>query len=148
MWDGARFYEGGLNLAKSIREPETCVTAILVLLASAFGHAEDRVDGSVRWLLEPDPANPGGDMTPDQARTMLETTLREIVPDADLSTLAPGADLRNAFELDSLDFVELVDRLSTRAGFRIEEDDADGLRSVEAVTQFLVTRSDHVGQQA
>lgn len=87
-------------------------------------------------------------MTPDQARTMLETTLREIVPDADLSTLAPGADLRNAFELDSLDVVELVDRLSTRAGFRIEEDDADGLRSVEAVTQFLVSRSDHVGQQA
>lgn len=87
-------------------------------------------------------------MTPEQARTMLETTLREIVPDADLSTLAPGADLRDAFELDSLDFVELVDKLSTRAGFRIEEDDADGLRSVEAVTRFLVTRSDHVGQQA
>ena len=87
-------------------------------------------------------------MTPEQARAMLETTLREIVPDADLSTLAPGADLRNAFELDSLDFVELVDRLSARAGFRIEEDDADGLRSVEAVTAFLVSRSDHVGQQA
>ncbi|HZJ05808.1 MAG TPA: hypothetical protein VFD59_10100 [Nocardioidaceae bacterium] len=26
--------------------------------------------------------------------------------------------------------------------------DADGLRSVEAVTPFLVTRSGHVGQQA
>jgi acyl carrier protein len=87
-------------------------------------------------------------MTPEQARAMLETTLREIVPDADLSTLAPGADLRSTFELDSLDVVELVDKLSTRAGFRIEEDDADGLRSVEAVTQFLVTRSGHVGQQA
>jgi len=87
-------------------------------------------------------------MTPEQARAMLETTIREIVPDADLSTLAPGADLRDTFELDSLDFVELVDKLSTRAGFRIEEDDADGLRSVEAVTQFLVSRSDHVGQQA
>jgi acyl carrier protein len=87
-------------------------------------------------------------MTPEQARAMLETTIREIVPDADLSTLAPGADLRDAYELDSLDFVELVDKLSTRAGFRIEEDDADGLRSVEAVTQFLVSRSDHVGQQA
>ncbi len=96
----------------------------------------------------PDPANPGGTMTPEQARAMLETTIREIVPDADLSTLAPGADLRDAYELDSLDFVELVDKLSTRAGFRIEEDDADGLRSVEAVTQFLVSRSDHVGQQA
>jgi acyl carrier protein len=87
-------------------------------------------------------------MTPEQARDMLQTTLREIVPDADLSRLAPGADLRNTFELDSLDYVELVDRLSTRAGFRIEEDDADGMRSVEAVTHFLVTHSDHVGQQA
>lgn len=87
-------------------------------------------------------------MTPEQARAMLETTLREIVPDADLSTLAPGADLRDTFELDSLDFVELVDKLSTRAGFRIEEDDADGLRSVDAVTRFLVAHSDHVGQQA
>jgi len=85
-------------------------------------------------------------MTPDQARTMLEATLREIVPDADLSTLAPGADLRDTFELDSLDFVELVDRLSTRAGFRIEEDDADGLRSVEAATRFLVAHTDGGGR--
>jgi acyl carrier protein len=84
-------------------------------------------------------------MTPDQARDMLQTTLREVVPDADLSTLAPGADLRDTFELDSLDFVELVDRLSTRAGFRIEEDDADGLRTVEAATQFLVARTAHEG---
>ena len=80
-------------------------------------------------------------MTPDQARAMLDTTLREIVPDADLSTLAPGADLRDTFELDSLDFVALVDRLSTRAGFRIEEDDADGLRSVEATVNFLVANT-------
>jgi acyl carrier protein len=80
-------------------------------------------------------------MTPDQARAMLQTTLREIVPDADLSTLAPGDDLRDIFELDSLDFVELVDRLSTRAGFRIEEDDADGMRSVDSAVHFLVAHT-------
>jgi len=84
-------------------------------------------------------------MTPDEARAMLQTTLREVVPDADLSTLPPGADLRGTYELDSLDFVELVDRLSTRAGFRIEEDDADGLRTVEAATRFLVARSNQAG---
>lgn len=80
-------------------------------------------------------------MTPDQARTMMETTLREIVPEADLSTLAPGADLRDTFELDSLDFVELVDRFSTRAGFRIEEDDADGMRSLDVAINFLVAQT-------
>ena len=80
-------------------------------------------------------------MTPDQARDMLQTTLREVVPDADLATLAPGADLRDTFELDSLDFVEMVDRLSTRAGFRIEEDDADGMRSLDAAIDFLVAHA-------
>jgi acyl carrier protein len=77
-------------------------------------------------------------VTPDQARTILGTTLREIVPDADLESVPPGADLRETFELDSLDVVELVERLSARAGFRIEDTDADELRSVDAATAFLV----------
>ena len=61
--------------------------------------------------------------------------------DLDLSALAPGVDLRDTFELDSLDFVELVDRLSTRAGLRIEEDDADGMCSLDAAINFLVART-------
>lgn len=77
-------------------------------------------------------------MTPDEARTILGTTLREIVPDADLASLPAGTDLREAFELDSLDVVELVERLSARAGFRIEDTDADELRSVDSATAFLV----------
>jgi len=51
LWDGARFYDGGLNLAKSIRQPETCITAMLILLASSFGYDDDRVDAAVSWLL-------------------------------------------------------------------------------------------------
>lgn len=77
-------------------------------------------------------------MTPDEARAMLETTLREIVPDASLASLGGDVDLRQTLELDSLDFVELVDRLSKRAGFRIEDDDADELRTPDSATAFLV----------
>jgi hypothetical protein len=51
LWDGASFYGGGLTIAKTIREPETCITAILILLASAFGLDDDRLDSTVRWLL-------------------------------------------------------------------------------------------------
>ena len=64
------------------------------------------------------------------------TTLREIVPDASLDEL-PATDLRETFELDSLDFVELVERLGKRAGFRIEDDDADQLRTIDSATAFL-----------
>ncbi len=51
LWDGARWYGGGLTFAKSIREPETCITGMLVLLAAAFGHDDPRVDSTVDWLV-------------------------------------------------------------------------------------------------
>jgi hypothetical protein len=52
LWDSASWFDGGLNLAKTIREPETCITAMLVLLAASFGHDDPRVDTVVEWLLE------------------------------------------------------------------------------------------------
>jgi hypothetical protein len=52
LWDGARFYGGGLTLARSIREPETCITAMLILLAASFGLQDERVDPTVGWLLD------------------------------------------------------------------------------------------------
>ena len=51
VWNGASFYDGGLTLAKTIRRPETCITAMLVLVASSFGYGDERVDSAVRWLL-------------------------------------------------------------------------------------------------
>lgn len=51
LWESASFYGGGLTLAKSVREPETCITGMLVLLAAYFGYQDDRVDATVQWLL-------------------------------------------------------------------------------------------------
>jgi acyl carrier protein len=82
-------------------------------------------------------------MTPQEAHAILETTLQEIVPDASLSALDGDADLRESLELDSLDFVELVERLSKRAGFRIEDDDAGELRTPDSATAFLVRGAAH-----
>ncbi len=76
-------------------------------------------------------------MSPDEARDMLATTLREIVPDADPLALPPDRDLRAEYELDSLDMVELVERLSKRAGFRIEEEDTERLRTLDGAVAYL-----------
>ncbi len=59
LWDGARWYGGGLTFAKSIREPETCITGMLVLLAAAFGHQDSRVDPTVEWLVREQLADGG-----------------------------------------------------------------------------------------
>lgn len=82
----------------------------------------------------------------ESPRVMLEAVLREIVPDASLEGLDGSTDLRETFELDSLDFVELVERLGKRAGFRIEDDDADQLRTLDSATAFLTRRSAAAGR--
>jgi acyl carrier protein len=74
-------------------------------------------------------------MRPDEARELLEQSLRGVVPEADLTGMPGDTDLRDAFELDSLDFVEIVERLSRGAGFRIEED--EDLRTIDAVVALL-----------
>lgn len=82
----------------------------------------------------------------DSARSMLESVLREIVPDATLEGVAGSTDLREAFELDSLDVVELVERLGKRAGIRIEDDDARELLTIDSATAYLDRRSPAVGR--
>jgi acyl carrier protein len=80
-------------------------------------------------------------MTPDQARDLLEQSLRAIVPEADLTGLPGDTDLRERYELDSLDFVEVVERLSRGAGFRIEED--EDLRTIDAIVGLLSRGTPH-----
>jgi hypothetical protein len=80
-------------------------------------------------------------MTPEQARTLLEQSLRVVVPDADLAGLGGDTDIRERFELDSLDFVEIVERLSQGAGFRIEED--EDLRTIDAIVGLLSRGTPH-----
>lgn len=59
LWDEATWYAGGLTLARTIREPEACITAMLVLLASSFGTRDARCDDAVGWLLDEQLADGG-----------------------------------------------------------------------------------------
>jgi hypothetical protein len=52
LWDSARRFGGGLTLAKTVREPETCITGMLVFLAASFGLGDTRREPTVQWLLD------------------------------------------------------------------------------------------------
>ncbi len=80
-------------------------------------------------------------MNTDDARELVERTLLDIVPDADLAGLPPDADLREFLELDSLDFVTLVERLSVRADYRIDEEDYPHLRTLDSAVGFLAAHA-------
>lgn len=80
-------------------------------------------------------------MTPDHARELIAATLIDIVPDADLAAMPDDADIREYLELDSLDFLELVERLSKRTGYRIDEDDYAALRTMDDAVRLLTARA-------
>ena len=90
--------------------------------------------------MTPGPVTPGP-MTSEQAHDAIGQTLLEIVPDADLVSLTDDADFRERLELDSLDFVEFVERLSRRTGCRIDEDDYTELGTMGAAAAFLAARA-------
>jgi hypothetical protein len=52
LWDGSRFFDGGLTAAVSIDAPEACMTAMYVALAVHFGFRDQRADNAVEWLVE------------------------------------------------------------------------------------------------
>lgn len=76
-------------------------------------------------------------MTPEHARRAIEESIGQVAPNADTESLAPDADLRDTLELDSLDFLRVVEELSERTGRRIEEDDYPQLATMASAIKFL-----------
>jgi acyl carrier protein len=76
-------------------------------------------------------------MTPEQARAAVAESLHLIVPDADLESLPDERPLRDALELDSLDFLSFVELLSKRAGRRIDEEEYPRLRTMGSSIELL-----------
>ena len=74
-------------------------------------------------------------MTESEARDLVVTEIRRIVPDAEFDDLAPDADLRRTFELDSLDFLGFVEMLAKDAASDYADDAKDTARSAVESTK-------------
>ncbi len=79
-------------------------------------------------------------MTPQEARELIGSALRQAAPGSDIDTIDPDAELREALELDSLDFLQFVEILSESSGHRIDEDDYPELETLNSSIKFLTTR--------
>ncbi|MGW6316573.1 acyl carrier protein [Streptomyces sp. NPDC055099] len=76
-----------------------------------------------------------------EAMTVVKESITQIVPDADFDGVGPDDKFRDALELDSLDFLSLVEILSERTGARIDEDDYPELTTLADTVAFLVERT-------
>lgn len=76
-------------------------------------------------------------MNTTEASATVRDVLHQVAPDADLDSLAPDADLRDSLELDSLDFLRVVEMLSERSGRDIREDEYPKLATLASTVTFL-----------
>lgn len=75
---------------------------------------------------------------------VVRTQLAEIL-EIDASTIGEGDDFAEDLHLGSLELIELVEAIeeefsSRRPGFRVEDEDLEGLRSVRDAVDYVLTR--------
>lgn len=76
-------------------------------------------------------------MTKDETRRLVAELLAEIAPEADLAAVPEEAELREALDLDSIDFQNLVIALHERTGLPIPERDYPRLATLAGIADYL-----------
>ncbi len=77
----------------------------------------------------------------DGTLDLLAAALRRVAPEVDLEVVDHGADLLDELDLDSMDFLTLVEELHQRAGVEIPEEDYAHLDSVNGIVEYLRNHS-------
>ncbi len=79
-------------------------------------------------------------MDEPQVRALVADILGGIAPEADLASVGDGEDLRDALDLDSMDFLNLVTRLAQRSGIDVPEADAPRLFTLAGIVRYFAAR--------
>lgn len=76
-------------------------------------------------------------MNDDEIRALAAEVLAGIAPEAELASVGDDEDLREALDLDSMDFLNFVIALGERTGRRIPEADTRRLFTMNGLLAYL-----------
>ena len=76
-------------------------------------------------------------MTDNEIRTLAADVLGGIAPEADLAGVGDDEDLREALDLDSMDFLNFVIALGERTGRKIPDADTPRLFTVRGLLDYF-----------
>ena len=76
-------------------------------------------------------------MTASEIKSVIRDILGGIAPEADLDAVAGDEDLREALDLDSMDFLNFVIALHERTGAEIPEADYPRLRTLDGAIAYF-----------
>ncbi len=80
-------------------------------------------------------------MSREEALDLMRAVLRQVAPEADLDDVGPDESLREALDLDSMDFLNFVIGIHEKTGIDIPERDYPELASVDGFVAYLVAKS-------
>lgn len=76
-------------------------------------------------------------MTESEIRQAILKTIGQIAPEADPAAIRPEDNLREALDIDSFDFLQVLIRLNKRFGVEIPESDYTQLATLSGMTRYL-----------
>ena len=76
-------------------------------------------------------------MTEAEVRRLAAEVLADIAPEADLEALNDDEDMREALDLDSMDFLNFVIGLNKKSGVSIPESDYPKLFTMKGIIDYL-----------
>ena len=80
-------------------------------------------------------------MTNPDIRALLTTQLGRIAPDISIESIDTDADLRDEFDIDSIDFLTLITALGKELSLPMPEADYDKMRSFDDLLAYLHTNT-------
>lgn len=80
-------------------------------------------------------------MTPTEVETILRRELLRIAPEIDIDSIDRDADLRDEFDIDSIDFLNLITALSKHFGTEMPDSDYDQMGTFDALLSYLADKT-------
>jgi acyl carrier protein len=79
-------------------------------------------------------------VTPDQIRQAVIEGLSNIAPETDPGSIAGNADVRDALDIDSMDFLNFIIAIHKQLGVDIPEADYPKLLTIDGATAYIGTK--------
>ncbi len=76
-------------------------------------------------------------MSDPDIRTVVQEELNNIAPEIDIATVDPAADLREALDINSMDFLNFIAAIHRRLGVDIPERDYPKLITLDGAVGYL-----------
>jgi len=74
-------------------------------------------------------------------RKVVQEELSNIAPEIDLATVDPAADMREALDIDSMDFINFIAAIHHRLGIDVPETDYAKLATLDGAVKYLQNRT-------